>query len=45
MTILIFIHGTGVRQTGYDATLQSIKDGVANAGRKDVHRSGCSLGS
>jgi hypothetical protein len=38
--ILLFIHGTGVRQAGYNQTLNKIVAGMRNAGRDDVNVTG-----
>lgn len=45
MTNLFFVHGTGVRQTGYEQTLKDIRNGLSKAGRPDVIVSGASWGN
>ncbi|MFN7127784.1 MAG: hypothetical protein ACK4OJ_01860 [Brevundimonas sp.] len=44
MSHLFFVHGTGVRQSGYEQTLKDIRNGLAKAGRPDVVVSGVSWG-
>lgn len=33
---LFFVHGTGVRQDGFDDTMKAIRDGMRKAGRSDL---------
>lgn len=44
MTKMFFVHGTGVRDDGYNQTLQDIRTGLAKAGRGDVSVEGISWG-
>lgn len=44
MSHLFFVHGTGVRQRGYEQTLKDIREGLAKAGRIDITVSGVSWG-
>jgi hypothetical protein len=37
---LLFIHGTGVRQTGYYETMHKLAEGLKQAGRSDIQVSG-----
>jgi hypothetical protein len=37
---LFFIHGTGVRQAGFDDTMQRLADGLKQAGRTDIQVKG-----
>src|SRR4051794_10851620 len=41
---LFFVHGTGVRQSGHDATLAAIRDGVQRNGMGGIDVVGCPWG-
>jgi hypothetical protein len=44
MATLFFVHGTGVRQDGFDATMNSIRDGLTSVGRNDLQVQGVPWG-
>jgi hypothetical protein len=44
MATLFFVHGTGVRQQGFDETMQHIQKGLADVGRVDLKVKGVPWG-
>jgi hypothetical protein len=44
MATLFFVHGTGVRQQGFDETMQNIKKGLADVGRANLKIKGAPWG-
>jgi hypothetical protein len=44
MTTLLFVHGTGVRRTGYEKSLKRIQSGVQDLKLNDVTVAGCLWG-